>query len=478
MRRIIGAIAGAAGFLLLVGCTHVPLLIAGMDAEDIQRVSNDDLCRSSDIFLQTRGRRFANIETEIDRRGLACGDNDDVQVAEQSSAVAPAPAPAQAAAPASETASRALQNANMRSGPGAGHAVVGSLRVGESVTVLRVVNGWCECMTGARRVVFIRCNLLAPPAGGWLRMAGGPDGDLPVLIRSMRYPEVSARMRSAGWEPMIVRRPGESCGWPRCPAPEVSYCAMGAEAPCSYHWRRGQLIAIITGGGVDLERGQGFLRVELCRSFDKARTPQCEPLQTRPVIAAVDISSPIRFSREKECSFSPEIDALFDQMRSARTPDGGITQIGISQMRRPIRIAGAWISPVVDYIDPGGHILVVRSALNFNRRVIWNGLTLVRLFFTTGDGGYELGMTFSDSPERVRRTLAALGVNLPDRTHPDLVAQHATTFDFAPEFVFIPIPPSVDLTDGYISLQPTATGGRTEFVCGGGWQSWVAQYRY
>jgi Bacterial SH3 domain len=80
-------------------------------------------------------------------------------------AVAQAPAP-QTRSTQQGVASRATRNVNMRAGPGTNHAVVGSLRAGEQITVLSVVGTWCECMTNGGQRVYVSCNFLSPPARG------------------------------------------------------------------------------------------------------------------------------------------------------------------------------------------------------------------------------------------------------------------------------------------------------------------------
>jgi hypothetical protein len=76
-----------------------------------------------------------------------------------------APAAVIAADPGTPT--KALRNANMRSGPGTEHRILGLLKTGEPLRVLRVAGTWCECMTSDSRLVYVSCSLLAPPPSGW-----------------------------------------------------------------------------------------------------------------------------------------------------------------------------------------------------------------------------------------------------------------------------------------------------------------------
>jgi hypothetical protein len=74
---------------------------------------------------------------------------------------------------------RATAAVNMRAGPGARHAVLGTLRPGDEVTVLSVQGAWCECMAGGRRV-FISCKYLSPPAGVWASFTRSSAGQLAI----------------------------------------------------------------------------------------------------------------------------------------------------------------------------------------------------------------------------------------------------------------------------------------------------------
>jgi hypothetical protein len=60
----------------------------------------------------------------------------------------------------------ALRNANARRGPGTGFSVAYTIPAGESVSVDGAVGEWC--ITGIPEAVYIRCDLLAAPRGGWV----------------------------------------------------------------------------------------------------------------------------------------------------------------------------------------------------------------------------------------------------------------------------------------------------------------------
>ncbi len=154
---------------LAVACTHAPLFIKDLDEQEIQRVSDDDLCRASSTFQETRGRTYQNIEGEIARRGLTCGAQARTPVAEPAETE-----PAEPAEPAQVTV-QALRNVNMRAGPGTSHRVLGVLRPGDEVTVVRVVGTWCECMTADDRRVYVSCGLLSVPPGGWATFQSTPS---------------------------------------------------------------------------------------------------------------------------------------------------------------------------------------------------------------------------------------------------------------------------------------------------------------
>lgn len=59
------------------------------------------------------------------------------------------------------TISRATATVNMRAGPGTGHAVLGTLRPGDEVTVLSVNGAWCECISARQVRFFVSCRYLS-----------------------------------------------------------------------------------------------------------------------------------------------------------------------------------------------------------------------------------------------------------------------------------------------------------------------------
>jgi hypothetical protein len=465
--------AAGLGFLAfaLAACTHVPLLIAGMDAEDIQRVSNDDLCRSSDVFLQTRGRRFPNIENEIDRRGLPCGDNEDVQVAEQESPVAPVPAPV--AAPAAETASRALQNANMRSGPGAGHAVVGSLRVGETVTVLRVVNGWCECMAGGRRV-FISCRLLTAPAGGWAALSGSGGTGVPAQGAERFLRELYARMEREvvppyDWASLLA--PDTRAAWLRAYNDDGSH-QYNYNPLCSCVDLSGLEIKSVQVGS--LQNGRLFAEIR----FDLATPRPWSPYIVRFELVVVGSQWRIYDARHlqgagsssesirqrlglpinrwvaptavsaRETNAPPQSSRVAQMRAQSRvvtgrgTPDaidisspvrflGGSTQVcsfspvldrvmaqlssdDRRQVRRSIEFQGMTLRPIVrETGTPNRDNHIIQGEVRLSRPITWNGLTVKTIF---GSHGYEVwgyGLRFAESAQIVHNTLRRLGLDIP-----------------------------------------------------------------
>jgi hypothetical protein len=176
---------------LVSACTRAPLFIRDLDAQEIQRVSDDDLCRASSTFQETRGRTYPNIDNEIARRKLPCGaiSGAPAEPAVEPAAADPAPAPGATA--------RAFRNVNMRAGPGTHHRVVALLRGGEQVTVLGVVDGWCECVSSNGAKVFVSCAYLSEPAVGWASL--GRRGPL--------NPPATAPVGSSRWDARIVFTP-------------------------------------------------------------------------------------------------------------------------------------------------------------------------------------------------------------------------------------------------------------------------------
>lgn len=154
--------------VIMAGCGNVPLIVHGMNAQEIQAISDFELCHASNTLAETRGRRYPTIEHEIARRGLTCGPNT-VQVAEATDLATES---AMTPAPAEGAETRALRNVNMRAGPGTNHRIVGLLRTGEQITVLAVSGSWCECMTSGGQRVYVSCNYLSVPLGGWAAIGG------------------------------------------------------------------------------------------------------------------------------------------------------------------------------------------------------------------------------------------------------------------------------------------------------------------
>lgn len=76
-------------------------------------------------------------------------------------------------APDAQAQSSASANVNMRAGPGTTHRVLGLLRRGEQVRVVRAEAGWCEVASSRLSSAFVSCRYLSEPAIGWETFGGG-----------------------------------------------------------------------------------------------------------------------------------------------------------------------------------------------------------------------------------------------------------------------------------------------------------------
>lgn len=262
-RRLASAAALIFSVLGLSACGTVPLIVVGMDAQEIQRISDFELCHASNTLVETRGRRFPTIEAEIARRGLTCGGAATAEAAELGNEAMMDPSgepPAQSAG----TPTTALRNVNVRAGPGTEHAVRRVLRAGEAVMVLRVLGTWCECMDGTT-VVYVSCAQLAPPAGGWGALASGSAGEVPSYDHNSAYPDLRRRLLREGWNPYrppgYVQGGGCMAGDIRCQGfSETIFCAGTGQATCWYGWRRGDQYLLIAGLGESDQQGVGGVR--------------------------------------------------------------------------------------------------------------------------------------------------------------------------------------------------------------------------
>lgn len=68
--------------------------------------------------------------------------------------------------PEGDIETRALSNVNIRSGPGTNFRIVGQMSAGERLWVDGMMGDWC--VFGIPEDKYIRCDLLAPPRGGWV----------------------------------------------------------------------------------------------------------------------------------------------------------------------------------------------------------------------------------------------------------------------------------------------------------------------
>lgn len=257
MQRILGI---ALLIVALAACGNVPLAVLGMNTQQIQAVSDFELCHASNTLAETRGQRYPTIENEISRRGLSCGSKD-VQVADAAGV-----APNQVMATAPEGAeTRALRNVNMRAGPGTSHPIVGLLRSGEPITVLSAAGSWCECMTSGGQRVYVSCNFLAVPSGGWPTSRLAASSSTPTFSVGVPYPDVRRRLLNEGWNPYPLQFPGSGCGEgdERCAGfLETTSCSGIGRAVCIYTWRRGDQYLIIHAAGE--MAGQEFDAIREC----------------------------------------------------------------------------------------------------------------------------------------------------------------------------------------------------------------------
>lgn len=261
-------LALVAGALAVTGCTRSPLFIKDLSDADMQRVEDVNLCHASTTFLQTRGRTYDNIEREIARRGLRCGALAGAGVADKPIEAAAAPEPT-APAPTVTTA-RATGAVNMRAGPGTRHAVLGTLRVGDEVTVLSVDGTWCECMSPGRPRFFVSCRYLTTPASGWASFGRG-TGPVPQFASGAAYPSVRTQLLRLGWIPYRPSQPrlqtylqlGCPTGDGRCQGfAETIFCTGTGQAACWYAWRRGDDYLLIAALGE--AEGQSFGEARRC----------------------------------------------------------------------------------------------------------------------------------------------------------------------------------------------------------------------
>ncbi len=410
----------------------------------MRRVEDVNLCHASTTFVQTRGRTFDNIEREIARRGLRCGALAGAGVAAQPIETAASPEPA-ASAPTITTA-RATGAVNMRAGPGTQHATLGSLRVGDEVIVLSVDGAWCECMRARQVRFFVNCRYLTAPAGGWASVgrlgtaSGRPQGEAERFLRDLYARLASDQQPSFDWKPLLASETRSA--WMR------AYNADGGhtydfDPVCNCQDSGGlrvtniRIISEVDGRAlVDVSfdfplaappqtstvrfllirehEGWRILDVRYPQSgerlrFDSIRrrlglsVAHWEALASSRA-GATDISSPLRFTTNPICSFSPQLDAAFDQMLADR----------LSRIRRPLILAGMRITPRAHeggQRDTDSH--VIDSAARMSQPVVWNGLTVVSLFAQNGWETTDYGLIFSDPPTQVQQTLARLGVAVP-----------------------------------------------------------------
>lgn len=243
----------AAGFLL-AGCTRTTTQVVRGDRQ-IQGLTAVELCNAAVNLESATGQRLASIEAEITHRRLSC----DKVMAEAGPVVVSPSAPAAVVAAGSLV--RATGAVNMRAGPGTRHAVLGTLRAGDEVTVLSVQGTWCECMASGRRV-FISCRLLATPAGGWARFSNAGT-TIPQFSTGTPYPSVRASLVSLGWAPYQLGGSGCVSGDARCGGfTETIFCAGTGQATCWYAWRRGTEYLLVAGVGE--ASGQAFGELRRC----------------------------------------------------------------------------------------------------------------------------------------------------------------------------------------------------------------------
>lgn len=192
------------------------------------------------------------------------------------------------------TTVRATGSVNMRAGPGTRHAVLGSLRPGDEVVVLRVDGSWCECMTNGQVRFFVNCRYLSLPAGGWARFGRGSEGTLagwrttfatPVaeiegltqrLVRGT-YSQARRQLTAGDWRPHEMSIRVCPSHLPQCRTySELVACAATGVSRCAYVWRRGSDYLIIVAVGA--ESDQEVAQLQLCGGIRNSRDepyPEC-----------------------------------------------------------------------------------------------------------------------------------------------------------------------------------------------------------
>ncbi len=203
--------------------------------------------------------------------------------------------------------SRALGNVNMRAGPGTGHRILGVLRPGDEVAVVRVVGTWCECMTREGRRVYVSCSLLSAPPGGWvpLRETHSSTVSVPSFPEGTPYPRVRAQLMQMGWSPYTppgemrvpagIRPRGCTAGDDACRGfSETIFCIGASSHNCWHAWRRGQQHLLLVAVG-EME-GQLFGELRECSAIVVTNDHPwrwCEPLVISRAAARPSVPNPV-----------------------------------------------------------------------------------------------------------------------------------------------------------------------------------------
>jgi hypothetical protein len=403
VRTVLGVIA-----LLLGGCAVAPDAVRRMDATRIQEISDYRLCDAAAVNLDLRGQRYPVIDAEIARRRVSCDEHIAAVVSNCS----------------------ALEVLNWGN-DGTGQGIIFTVRnqSGEAQNFRIRHDDQGSRMFTIGPATTERFGMTADPNVERLEEpVETNEGDGGIELQECRPALANYRFN---YRPQGQGSSGATMA--EAPAPQTRSTQQGvtSRATRNANMRAGpgtsfpvvgllrageQVLVIGTSAGWCEGMASGGRRVFVSCSLLVPPPGGWGPLSlgagpgspasAAPMQAAssVDISSPLRFSTNPECNFSPQLNTMFSQLNSRN----------VSSARRSVTIGGMQLRPVArERGVRGSDSHRVSSSLSFPRPVTWNGL---RVSLLTGGRGYEVngyGFVFAERPVRVQQSLRGMGIEIP-----------------------------------------------------------------